>query len=53
MSDLLKNNQQFESVVDRVEETYSSLVAKEMTLESAVASDMLIQFKDMIDTKKA
>ncbi|KAG7168439.1 hypothetical protein Hamer_G002487 [Homarus americanus] len=40
-------------MVDQVEETYSFLVAKETTLESAVASDMLIQIKDMINTKKA
>lgn len=34
-------------------EMYSSLVAKETTLESAVASDMLSQIKEKIDTMKA
>ena len=53
VSDLLEDNPQFESLVDHVGETYSSLVAKETTLESAVASDMLIQIKEKIDTKKA
>jgi len=53
VSDLLEDNPQFESLVDQAGETYSSLVAKETTLESAVASDMLIQIKEKIDTKKA
>lgn len=52
VSDLLEDNPQFESLVDQAREIYASLVAKEMTLESAVASDTLIQTKEKIDTKK-
>ena len=40
-------------MVDQVEETYSSSVVNETTPESTVASDILIQIKDMIDTKYA
>ncbi|KAK3889496.1 hypothetical protein Pcinc_006468 [Petrolisthes cinctipes] len=53
VSDLLKDNTQFESLIDQVEDTYSSLVVKEITLESAVASDMLIKIKHMIDMKQS
>ncbi|KAK3895727.1 hypothetical protein Pcinc_000650 [Petrolisthes cinctipes] len=44
--DLLQDNPQFESLIDQVEDTYSSLEVKEMTLESVVASDMLIKEYD-------
>ena len=53
VSDLLEDNPQFQSLIDEAEEMYSSLVAKETTLESAVASDMLTQIKEKIDNKKA
>ena len=53
VSDLLEDNRQFKSLVDQAGETYSSLVAKETTLETALASDILIQIKEKIDTKKA
>ena len=53
VSDLQKNNQQFESMVDQVEETYSSSVVNETTLESTVALDVLIQIKDVTDTEQA
>lgn len=48
LSDLVKENPQFQSLVDEAGEIY--LVAKEMTLE---ASDPLRQIKEKIDTKKA
>ena len=52
VSDLLEDNPEFESLVDQAGEMYASLLAKEMTLESAVASDTLNQIKERISTRK-
>ena len=50
VSDLLEDNPQ--SLIDEAEEMYSSLVAKETTLESAVASDMLTQIKEKLTIRR-
>ena len=52
VSDLLEDNPEFESLVDQAGEMYAPLLAKEMTLESAVASDTLNQIKERISTRK-
>ena len=49
VSDLLEGNPEFESLMEKM---YSSLVAKETTLESAATSDLLREVKEKMDTKK-
>ena len=53
VSDLMEDDPQFKSVVDQAGESCSLLLANAITLESAEASDVLIQIKEKIDTKKA
>ena len=53
VSELQEDDSQFESLVNQAEEMYSSMVAKETTLESAAASDMLNKIKEKVDTKRS
>ena len=52
VSDLLEDNPEFGSLVDQSGQMYTSLMANEMTVESALASDMLNQIKVSIGTRK-
>lgn len=53
VSELQKDDSQFEALVTQAEEMYSSMLTKETTLESAAASDILNQIKEKMDTKRA
>ncbi len=52
VSEVLQDEPGFESLVEQAEKFYTSLVAKEITLENALPSDPLNQIKEKIDTKR-